>query len=160
KGSELWGLPITGERTPFRVVQSSVDNMEGQFSPDGRWLAYASNLTGRYEIYIQPFPEPSTKWKVSAAGGTRPRCRPPGTELFDVAQDSQLMAVPIRVTSDRRAVDAGVPVTLFPTRLASGGYIVPAGATARPQYAVARDGRFLMNVTVDETVPSLITLVL
>jgi hypothetical protein len=69
------------------------------------------------------------------------------------------MAVPVRVAPDSRAVDVGAPVALFPTRLASGAGIAAAGALARAQYAVAADGRFLMNVAVDEGVTSPITIV-
>ena len=71
--SDLWALPLTGERKPFPVVQTSFDDLQGQFSPDGRWLAYASNESGRYEIYLRPFPEPSGKLQVSTAGGLQPR---------------------------------------------------------------------------------------
>ena len=67
---------------------------------------------------------------------------------------NHLMAVPIRVASDRRAVDAGAPVALFPTRLASGASVTAAGFGAMAQYAVAPDGRFLMNVSVDEAAPA------
>ena len=157
--SDLWALPLTGERKPFPVVQTSFDDIEGQFSPDGRWLAYASNESGRYEIYIRPFPEPGGKWQVSTAGGLQPQWRRDGTELSYVAPDNRLMAVPIRLASATRAVDAGMPVALFPTRLASGAFVLAAGYGARAQYAVAPDGRFLMNVSVDETVTSPITIV-
>ncbi len=157
--SDLWALPLTGERKPFAVVQTSFDDIQGQFSLNGRWLAYASNESGRYEIYIQSFPEPGGKSQVSTAGGLQPRWRRDGTELYYVAPDNRLMAVPIRMASDRRAVDAGVPVALFPTRLASGAAIFPAGYFSRAQYAVAPDGRFLMNVAADEAVTSPITIV-
>ena len=80
-------------------------------------------------------------------------------ELYYVAPDTRLMAAPIRVASDSRAVDASVPVALFPTRLASGANVFAAGALSRAQYAVAPDGRFLMNVSVDEAVTSPITIV-
>ena len=66
---------------------------------------------------------------------------------------NRLMAVPIRLASDTRAVEAGVPVALFPTRLASGANVFAAGYGSRAQYAVAPDGRFLMNVSVDEAAP-------
>ena len=157
--SDLWALPLTGERKPFPVVQTSFDDIQGQFSPDGRWLAYASNESGRYEIYIRPFPEPSSKWKVSTAGGTQPRWRRDSAELYYVAPDARLMVVPIRVAPGARAVDAGTPVALFPTRLASGANILTAGFASRAQYAVAPDGRFLMNVSADEAVTSPITIV-
>jgi hypothetical protein len=70
------------------------------------------------------------------------------------------MTVPISMASDRRALDTGVPAALFPIRAASGANIVAAGSNARAQYAVASDGRFLMNVAVDEGTASPITLVL
>ena len=76
-----------------------------------------------------------------------------------VAPDNHLMAVPIRVASDTRAVDASVPVALFPTRLASGANVITTGHNSRAQYAVAPDGRFLMNVAADEAVASPITIV-
>jgi Tol biopolymer transport system component len=157
--TDLWALPLMGERKPFAVLQSSSDEIEGQFSPDGRWVAYASNESGRYEIYIRTFPEAGGKWQISAAGGVQPRWRRDGHELFYVAPDTRLMAVPIRLAPDTHTLDAGTPVPLFPTRLATGGNISPAGFLARAQYAVAPDGRFLMNVAADEAVTSAITIV-
>ena len=82
-----------------------------------------------------------------------------GHELFYVAPDTRLMAVPIRLASDRRAVGAGVPVALFSTRLASGANVITGGFASRAEYAVAPDGRFQMNVSVDEAVTSPITTV-
>jgi len=150
---------MTGERKPFAVLQGRFDEIEGQFSPDGRWLAYASNESGRDEIYVRTFPEAGGPWQVSVAGGLHPRWARDGSELFYVAPDTRLMAVPIRVTPETRALDAGVPVALFPTRLATGAFIVTSGYQARAQYAVAADGRFLMNVSADEAVTSPITIV-
>ena len=152
--SDLWALPMTGERKPFPVVQTSFDDIQGQFSPDGRWLAHASNESGRYEICIRSFPEGGGRWQVSAAGGLHPRWGRDGHEVFFVAPDTRLMAAPIRVASDTRAVDVGAPVALFPTRLASGADAFAAGFNARAQYMVAPDGRFLMNVSVAESVPA------
>ena len=144
---------------PFAVLQSSFDEIEGQFSPDGRWLAYASNESGRYEIYIRTFPETGGKWQVSAAGGVQPQWQRDGHELLYVAPDARLMAVPIRLAPDTHALEAGAPVALFPTRLATGVNIATAGFQARAQYAVAPDGRFLMNIAADEPVTSPITIV-
>ena len=158
-GLDLWALPLEG-RKPFPVVQTSFDESGGQFSPDGRWLAYVSNESGRYEIYVRPFPESGGKWQVSTGGGAQPRWRRDGRELFYVAPDNRLMAVPIRLGSIAGAVDAGAPVALFPTHLASGAGIGSGGYTLSAQYAVAADGRFLMNVAVDEGVTSPITIVL
>jgi len=155
-GTDLWALPLTGERKPLAVVQTAMEQPGGQFSPDSRWLAYESNESGRMEVYVQPFPEASGKWQASIDGGTSPRWRHDGRELYYVAPDARLMAVPVMVSPDGKTLDLGVPVPLFRTRLASG-----AGVTAgRPEYAVAPDGRFLMNTVVEDTAPSPITIVL
>ena len=151
--------PVEG-RKPFAVLQSSFDEIEGQFSPDGRWLAYASNESGRNEIYVLTFPEARGKWQVSVAGGVQPRWRRDGRELYYVAQDGRLMAVPIRLAPGTQALDTGQPVPLFPTRLATGASVAPAGFLARAQYDVAADGRFLMNIAADDAVTSPITVVL
>jgi Tol biopolymer transport system component len=158
-GTDLWALPMTGERKPFPVLQTRFDEIQGQFSPDGRWLAYASNESGRDEIYVQTFPEAGGKWQISAAGGLQPRWRRDGQELFYVAPDNRLMAAPIRVAPGTKALEAGAPVPLFTTKLATGPNIVPAGFQARAQYAVAANGRFLMNISADDGVISPITIV-
>jgi eukaryotic-like serine/threonine-protein kinase len=153
-GADLWGLQVGGDRKPFPVVQTPVDEGAGQFSPDGQWIAYESNETGRLEIYVRPFPAPGGTWKVSTAGGSRPRWRRDGKELFYVASDGRLMAVPIALAADPKTLQPGPPVPLFQTRFASGAGISFATGMSKPQYAVAPDGRFLMNVPVDEaTVP-------
>jgi Tol biopolymer transport system component len=157
-GSDLWVLPMMGERKPFAVLQSSFNEMEGQFSPDGRWLAYASDESGRYEICARAFPEASGKWLVSVAGGVE-RWRRDGRELYYVAPDARLMAVPIRLAPDTHAFDNGPPVPLFSRRLATGSNIAPAGFLARAQYAVASDGRFLMLIAGDAADTSPITIV-
>ena len=96
---------------------------------------------------------------VSAAGGVQPRWRRDGHELFYVAPDTRLTAVPIRSAPNTHAPEAGAPVALFPTRLATGQNIDTAGDQARAQYVVAADGRFLMNIAVDEAVTPPITIV-
>jgi hypothetical protein len=93
------------------------------------------------------------------AGGVQPRWRRDGNELFYVAPDTRLVAVPIRLAPDTHTLEAGGPVPLFPTRLATGGNIGSAGFTARAQYAIAPDGRFLMNIAADDAVTSPITIV-
>jgi eukaryotic-like serine/threonine-protein kinase len=158
--SDLWALPLAGERKPFPVVQTAFDETAGQISPAGPFVAYQSNESGRSEIYVRTFPESGGKWLVSAAGGSQPRWRRDGKELFYVAADGQLMAVPISVGANPQALQAGAPVPLFATRLASGGNIFTAGYAAKPQYAVATDGRFLMNVSVEEASGSPITVIL
>lgn len=137
-------LPVVG--TPF-------EERGGQFSPDGRWVAYQSNESGRFEIYVQPFPGPGGKWQVSTAGGTDPRWRVDGKELFFLAPDARLMAVPVRASNS--TFEAGSPAALFQTRTVVGG-----AADLRPQYAVSRDGRFLFNVPADISPTTPITVVL
>lgn len=158
--SDLWGLPLVGDRKPFPLVQSRFEEVGGQFSPDGRWVAYASDETGRYEIYIRPFPGPGGKWQVSIAGGIHPRWGPDGREIFYLGPDNRLIAVPIEVSADGRALSPAAPVGLFATRMATGGNAPAAGYASRAQYAVTRDGRFLMNVEADDAAPAPITVVL
>jgi len=165
-GADLWALPIANERstTPgnrrqaFPVVKTPFDETAAQFSPDGRWIAYESNESGSVEVYVQPFPGPGRKSQVSAAGGHEPRWRPDGKELFYVSPDGRLMAVAIAVAADQQTLETGTPVSLFSTRFASGSGIT--GVVRKPQYAVARDGRFLMNVAVEGAPASPITIVL
>jgi Tol biopolymer transport system component len=159
-GSDLWALPMTGDGKPFPVVRTNADEREGQFSADGRWVAYVSSATGIDEVYIQAFPGPGGKKQVSTNGGVDPRWGRDGRELFYVAPDGTLMAVEIHVDPDGRAVNPGPPVALFQTRLATGAAITSGLFGTRPQYAVASDGLFLMNVTVDDNVPSPISIVL
>jgi serine/threonine protein kinase len=143
-GWDLGALPMTGERKPIPLVKTPFEERTGQFSPDGRWIAYQSNESGRFEIYVQPFPGPGGKWPVSTAGGTDPRWRADGGELFFVAPDATLMAV--RVHASGATFDAEAPTALFHTRMVAGGL-----ANLFEQYTVSRDGRFLVNVPADGT---------
>jgi hypothetical protein len=131
------------------VAHTRFDERQGQFSADGRWVAYVSNESGSDEVYIQAFPGPGGKRLVSAAGGSDPRWRRDGQELFYVARDNKLMAVSIEIGADRSTLSPGAPVALFQTRFAIGANIT-LGWLSKPQYAVAPDGRFLMNVTVED----------
>jgi len=152
-GWDLVALPMTGDRKPIVVVSTPFEERGGQFSPDGRWVAYQSNESGRFEIYVQPFPGPGGKWQASTAGGVHPRWRPDGKELFFLAPDAKLMAVPVRASDS--TFEAGSAAALFQTRTVTGG-----SADLTPQYAVSRDGRFLFNVLDDTTTAAPITVVL
>src|SRR5260370_6130941 len=77
---DLWAIPLDGDRQPFPIVQTEFDEREGQFSPDGKWIAYASNQSGRVEVYLRPFPGPGGDLRVSAAGGAQRRWRRDGNE--------------------------------------------------------------------------------
>jgi Tol biopolymer transport system component len=144
---------MVGDRKPMAVANSPFEERNGQFSPDGRWVAYQSNITGRFEIYVQPFPGPGGKWKVSTDGGTFPRWRGDGKELFFIAPNGKLMAVPIGTSGS--TLEAGSPIALFQTRIVTGGL-----ANQEAQYAISRDGRFLINNRVDQSTTTPITLIL
>jgi WD40-like Beta Propeller Repeat len=165
---DIWALPVTPrpastapERLegldapkPFVVVQTNSDERDPQFSPDGKWIAYESDESGRFEIYVQPFPGPGSKRPISTTGGAQVRWPRRGNELFYVALDNRLMAVPIRVDAERQVVAAGDPVALFTTHIGA------AATVRRQQYVVSPDGqRFLMNTIKEEASTSPITVV-
>jgi Tol biopolymer transport system component len=154
---DLWILPLHGDRKPFPFLVTRFQELDAQFSPDGRWVAYASNESGRFETYVQPFPGPGGKWQVSDNGGVQPRWRRDGKELFYVAADSKLMAVPVNVSTDGKSFESGKPQTLFTTRMFSGG----VRNAFRHQYDVSKDGqRFLINAVSDEAGATPITVIL
>jgi len=131
-------------------METGFDEQNGQFSPDGNWIALESNESGRSEVYVRPFPRRGEQLQISHAGGAQARWREDGRELFYIALDGQLMAVPIEITSDR-ALQAGTPSSLFPTRV--GGAI---RSNQRQTYIVSEDGqRFLMNTLSVEAPPPL-----
>ena len=123
-------------------------------------FAYESNQSGQSEIFVRAFPESRGQYQISTAGGTQPRWRADGKELFYVTADGRLMAAPIATTADGQALTPGAPVALFALRLATGTAITVGNYSGRPQYAVARDGRFLMNVAVDAEATPPIAIVL
>ena len=142
---DVWVLPMAGDPKPFPFLNSTFHERTTTFSPDGHWVAYESDESGRSEIYVRPFPGPGGQWQVSTAGGKDPRWRPDGKELYYIASDSRLMAAPI--ASSGTALQPGLPTALFQPRILGGG--TRFGGT-RQQYDVAPDGRFLINVSVDE----------
>jgi eukaryotic-like serine/threonine-protein kinase len=142
--SDIWALPIGTNQEPSPVVQTDFDERNGQFSPDGKWIAYESIESGRWQIYVQPFPGPGARVPVSVNGGAQVRWRGDGKELFFIALDDRLMAVPIALPSNGGVAEAGAPVPLFTTHV--GGAVQPF---SRQQYVVSPDGqRFLMNTVM------------
>ena len=152
--SEVWVLPMAGDPKPWPFLNSTFNGGSSAFSPDGHWVAYQYDESGRYEIYVRPFPGPGGQWQVSTAGGKDPRWRPDGKELYYIAPDSRLMAAPI--ASSGTALQPGLPTALFQPRIAGGGG--PLSGT-RQQYDVAPDGRFLINVNVEEGTAAPITVI-
>ena len=133
---DIWILPLFGERKAYAFLQTPFDEFDAQFSPDGRWLAYVSDELGTTQVYIAPFPGPGGKWQVSKSGGTEPRWRADGKELYFVSADSKLTAV--EVTARDATVEIGIAQALFETRM----FLSPG-----THYDVTRDGkRFLIDV--------------
>jgi Tol biopolymer transport system component len=157
-GIDLWALPMDGGRKagePLPVVQTNADERDGQFSPDGKWVAYQSNETGRFEIYVKAFPDVGRRPQlVSVHGGEQVRWRRDSNELFYIGTDNRLMAVPVRLAPDSQSIESDPPVGLFPTRV-----LHERAAVLRQQYIVSADGRqFLINTEMDEH-PTPITLI-
>src|SRR5262249_36630279 len=123
--SDLWVLPVAsgtaGDRKPVPYLRTPAWEAQGQFSPDGRWIAYTSDESGQSQIYVQSFPAGGGKYQVSTGGGTQPRWRRDGKELFYIAADGKLMAVDVK-TAPKFEID--VPKALFdPHLLVSTGNI-------------------------------------
>ncbi len=150
---DLMFVSLVGDRTPHPFVQTMFDERDGQFSPDGKWVAYQSNESGRYEVYLQPFPGPGDRIQVSAGGGQQVRWGHQGSELFYVAVDQRLTSVPLAFAANG-AVNLGRPVPLFRTEF-------DTNLLARQQYVVSVDGqRLLVNAPTDAINPLSITLIL
>ncbi len=142
KGNELWYLSWP-ERAPKPLLQAKWTVQNAQFSPDGRWMAYASNETGRMEVYVSPFPSGNGKWQVSSGGGEEPRWRQDGKELFYLSADGKLMAAAV---TPGASFKADSPVALFQTHRRQ-----PVSSSDVFSYDVSGDGqRFLIITKVDE----------
>jgi eukaryotic-like serine/threonine-protein kinase len=149
---DLWVLPLEGDKKPFPFLQTEFDEVQGQFSPDGKWIAYTSNESGARQVYVRSFPTSSDKLQVSTAGGAQPQWRRDGRELFYVSPDRKLMAVEVK--GDGSTFEAGVPKSLFEPR-------IPGPGAFRNSYAVTADGqRFLVITVLEEMTPQPITVVM
>jgi eukaryotic-like serine/threonine-protein kinase len=133
----------TRDQREVVVVQSPFEELEGQFSPDGEWVAFVSTDSGRPEVFMQSFPDGRSRTQISTAGGTQVRWSNDGKEIFYLAPDGKLMAA--SVGSSGAAPEVKLPVALFQTYLATGTNVIGN----KPQYAVSRDGRFLLNTAVE-----------
>jgi Tol biopolymer transport system component len=150
---DLWYVSLGADRTPQPFVQTAYNERDGQFSPDGKWVAYQSNEAGHNEIYLQPFPGAGGRIPVSSSGGQHVRWARDGSELFYVAADQRLTSVRVTLGADGK-IALGTPVPLFRAEFDS-------SALTRQQYVVSRDGqRFLFNAATDVVEPPSITLIL
>jgi eukaryotic-like serine/threonine-protein kinase len=130
EGSDLKYLTLPEMKsTPF--LKTAATSKTGEFSPDGKWVAYASNESGRWEVYVTSFPEGKGKWQVSNAGGEQPKWRADGKELFYLGEDARLMAMPVQTG---QGFNAGAPAMLFQTN---------------PKETVATSEQFLYDVAPD-----------
>jgi len=140
-GTDMWLLPLTGERKPRPFLQTPFDKIHTRISPDARWIAYTTNESGSFQVVVQSFPDPNGgKWQISADGGVEPKWRHDGKELYYLALDGKLMSVPIKAD---RTFGAGRPVPLFQT-------VLTVNRT-RPdrdrRYDVTHDGQRFLIVT-------------
>jgi Tol biopolymer transport system component len=141
EANRLWVADMP-ELTTRPLLKGPETTRNGQFSPEGNWVAYASNASGKWEIYVTSFPDVHGKWQISSAGGTQPRWRGDGKELFYLASDGKMMAVPLTVGGH---FDSGAPVALFqasPKEQVAGSELVT--------WDVTKDGqRFLINTQLE-----------
>src|SRR5262245_34059545 len=144
---DIWALPLEGNRKPFPVVQTAFDEAGARFSPDGRWIAYQSNESGKSEIYVQRFSDPPTKWQISTNGGYAPHWGRNGQEIFFVGPDNRVMAAPVALHTNA-TVEPGTPTALFSLRPGS-------------EYDVSHDNqRFLVNPLTEDAAAPPITVIL
>ena len=141
------------EKTAKPFLASRFNEIQARFSPDGRWIAYASDESGRFEVYVRRFPTGGAQSPISVGGGTQPEWRRDGKELFYISADGKLMVVDIG--SSGSTLTAGVPRSLFDVE------IPESSAPYANDYAVTADGQhFLVNSLVDQpTLPTLSVIV-
>ena len=136
-GRDIWVLPMEGERKPSPFLQTPFNEAAPRFSPDGRWLAYVSDESGRREVYVQPFPGPGGKWQISTDGGVEPVWARNGELFYRNENGDKMMVVDFTTEPTFRA---GNPRLLF-----EGFYQRREGGGNRAYYDVTSDGqRFLM----------------
>jgi serine/threonine protein kinase len=150
-GRDIWVMPLTGSRQAYPLFDSEFNEYRAQLSPDAHWLAYVSNESGRYEIYVQPFTADGRlgrdKMRISTGGGNQPRWRRDGRELFYIAADDQMMAVDVQTSG--ATFKYGAPKALFKTHMR---WDTPMALGI--QYDVTADGqRFLITTMVGEAAP-------
>jgi Tol biopolymer transport system component len=134
-GWDIWALPTFGDRKPIPLLKTPFAEQRPVFSPDGRFLAYQSNESGRAEVYVQSFPGPGGKWQISTSGGNEPQWRADGKELYYRAPDQKVMAVEIQTGS---SITAGTPQPLFQGRFDM--------SLARNRFVATADGRRFLTV--------------
>ena len=147
--SDIFVLPLVGAPAPVRYAASPFGKWGGRFSPDGRWVAYSADDSGRPEIYVQAFPSTTERWRVSTTGGEEPQWSRDGRELYFISPDDWLNAAPVAWLN-------AAPVARRGSSLELGGAkrlfrIAAKFTTLRNRYAVGADGsRFLVDTPISE----------
>jgi Tol biopolymer transport system component len=143
-------LPMDGTTPASMVLKSAFEERDAQFSPNGRWLAYQSNESGRLEVYMQRVGGDGPRTRISTDGGAQARWRPDGLEIFYLSLEGQLMSVPLRPSDSADELRAGTPTPLFRARVG------PVQGVALHHYIPsARGDRFLLDVLLEEPAPPL-----
>jgi Tol biopolymer transport system component len=154
--NDIWILPLVGDQKPTPYLQSEFSETQARFSPDGRWVAYTSNESGNFQVYVQSFPASGGKWQISTNGGGQPQWRGDGKELFFLSPDRKLMVV--EVNGSESTFKAGVPKALFEARTIP---TVPFYGFNASYYAASGNGqRFLISTLAGESTPTPLTVVL
>src|SRR5262249_22143446 len=138
-GSSIWVLPMQGDRKAYQLIRSAADDRYPHFSPDGRWVVYRSNESGRNQIYVIPFGNAGAKQMISSNGGDWPVWRKDGQELYFLSPESDVMAVTVH--SEESKLIFTVPKALFKANVLAG---------YGERFAASADGsRFLALVNKD-----------
>ena len=141
--ADIWLLPIEGERTAQPFLNTPFNEGGPAFSPDGRWLAYVSDESGRYEVYVRPYPGPGSKFPISIEGGVAPVWARDGRELF-YRNGDKMMSVTVEAGSEFRA---GKPEVVFEERFEAGV------SWYRPNYDISPDGQRFVMIKAGEEAP-------
>ena len=145
--SDLWVLPMSGDRKPSPFLRTPFREFHAQFSPDVKWVAYASNESGRSEVYVEPVPGPGGRWQISNEGGEQPRWVRNGAEIV-YRSGTKMMSVSVQV---QRTFRAAKPILLFDHNFDRGGSV--------PGFDVSPDGQLFVMTRSEHPSPTEIRVV-
>jgi Tol biopolymer transport system component len=145
---DIWKVDLQQPLKRVIFLETPAHEIHPTISPDGSFLAYASDETGRYEVYVQTFPTPGRRWQISSSGGTEPRWRGDGAELYHLSADRKIMVASMRSSLEFRMSSPvkSSPVELFSVR-------APSTSVYRRSYDVTRDGKRFLVSTLEANAP-------